>query len=664
MAITIDGLVSGFDTESLVNGLLKIQKQQVDRLTLRRTEVEQKQAVFRGVEARLLTLRADVGRLSRTQNSPFTRQLVAVSDERAVSATATAAAASGVYRLTVNNTARAHQVASQGYSDVDAEITQGTLELRAGSGQVRTITIDGNNNSLSGLASAINSADAGVSASVVRDAAGGASPYRLLLTSTKTGTDNTISLTSSLGPTSGAALQPVFDLNNPVQAATDAEITLGSGAGAISVSSSTNRFEGVIAGLSFDLLQVAAGEELTLTVSRDTEGAVEAVNSFVKSFNDVIQYVDDQSRFNAESGQGGLLLGNRSATGIQQKLRSAVVDVVSGVNGQANRLSAIGITVTDRGLLQVNSSRLDAVVRGDVEGVTLNDVRRLFALDGTSNSPGVSFVLGSSRTKASQQPYQVDISQAAEQASLTATSALAAATVITAANRELSLTVDGATAVVTLAEGTYTRQELADHLESTINSSPDLVGRKVRIGLATDRLRINSETYGQSSEVEIVSGTALTDLGFTAGQSGVGRDVAGNFVVNGQTEAAVGRGRLLSGSIDNGHTADLQLRVTLSSAQITPGVEAEVNVTRGIGAALDQLLGELLLPDTGLVATADEGFSGQIESIQASISRQQAVFDRQQTSLLQQFAALEASLGQLKSTSSFVSAQLAGITSS
>ncbi len=662
MAVTIDGLVSGIDTETIISGLLEIQKTQVDRLTLRRTEIQQKQTVFRGIEARLLSLRTDLGTLSRIQNSTFSQFAVTVSDETAVAATAGSNAAAGVYQLTVNSKARAHQVASQGFADKNSEITTGTFAFRVGSGDVTSISIDANNNSLDGLASAINSSGAGVTASIVKDASGGATPWRLLLTSSKTGAANAISVTNNLANSAGNAIKPIIDLNNPVQAATDAEIRVGSGVGAISVSSSTNQFEDVISDVRIDLLNVNAGEEVTISVARDTEGAVSAVEDFVKSFNAVLQYIDDQSRFNSETNEAGLLLGNRGAIGVQQKLRSAVLGVVPGVNSSVNRLSAIGISVNDQGRLILNKARLENVLAGNVENASAADVKRLFTLDATSTNSGVSFLLGSQRTATSETPYQVDITQAAEQASITAGTALAASTVITSANRVLELKVDGQAATITLTEGTYTRQALADHLESVINSSDKFPGRSVSASLSGNSLKLTSESFGGSSDLLIVSGTALADLKFTAGQSDVGRNVAGQFIVNGNVEAATGRGRVLSGNADNENTADLQLRVTLTPAQVTAGVEADVTVTRGVAASLDKILGDLLKPDTGILATSDDGFDGQIDSIQKTIDRQKGIFDRAQASLLKQFATLETAISQLNSTSSFVNSQLAGIT--
>lgn len=663
MPITIDGLVSGIDTESIVEGLLEIQQLQVDRIELKRADILAKQATFAGLEASLVTLRSDISQLARVQNSPLNGNTVNVSDENALTASASDSAVPGVYRLTVDTVARAHQVASQGFTDTDSEINTGTFDIRVGNGELTTITVDASNNTLEGLAESINAAGSGVNASVIRDASGGATPYRLLLTSSETGTDKEISITNNL--TSGGGTQPVFDFGNPVQAAADAQVTIGTGPGAITVESTTNRFENLIGGVTIDLLNATNGSEITVTVARDTESAVNAVESFVNSFNSVLGFISDRSQFNAESEDAGILLGNRSAINIQQQLQSAVVSVVPGVNSDLNRLSAIGITVSDTGALQFSRSTLENVLNGNVEGAGPNDVKRLFALDGTSDTAGINFVLGSSRTLPSgDTPYQVDITQAATRASLTGTSDLAASTVIDGTNRTIDLQLDGSTATITLNEGTYTRQELADHVEDLINGSSDLSGRSISATLDGDQLKITSDSYGNSSSLLLSGGSALATLGFVAGAAEVGQDVAGTFIVDGVVESAVGSGQLLSGNPENANTADLQLRITLQESQVTAGVEGELTVTQGLGATLDKILDGFLDPVDGRLQTIDDSFNQELESLQTSLDRQQAVFDRQQETLIREFTALESALSQLQSTSSFVSAQLANLQAS
>lgn len=662
-AITISGLVSGIDTDNIVSGLLDIQQQQLDRMALRKTEVQRKQAAFSTLESRMLNLRSDAGVLGRTSSNPLTKLSVTASDSEALSATASSSAVAGVYAMTVNSKAAAHQVASQGFADADAEITQGTFEIRLGSGDVKTITIDSNNATLSGLVSAINGSGSGVSASIVKDSTGGATPYKLLLTGTKTGAANAISVTNNLAASGGTATKPDLNFLNPVQAAEDAEVTLGSGAGAISVSSETNRFDDLIAGVSFELMQVSDGQQVSLTVARDTAGAVTAVQDFVESFNAVLSFIDDNSRYNTSTNEGGVFLGNAGAIRVQQTLRSTIQNVVPGANPLANRLTSVGLSFTDNGRLQFDQSKLQDALNGEIDGVDADDVKKLFSLGGESTNSGISFLLGSSRTKGSGTGYGVDITQAAEQASITGTTNLAASTVITSSNRTLTLDLDGKSTTVTLTAGTYTAQQLADHLESVINDAEDLPGREIKVALNGSRLVLTSASYGSSSKVAITGGTAVTDLGLTTSLTDTGRDVVGSFIVDGQTEVAVGRGRVLSGDPENENTADLQVQVTLTPSQVGSGIEGSLTVTRGFASSLEQVLGDLLDVEDGLLASIDDGFTDQLDSIQASIDRQKATFDRQKASLLTQFQALETAISQMQSTGNYLSSQLANLPS-
>ena len=169
---------------------------------------------------------------------------------------------------------------------------------------------------------------------------------------------------------------------------------------------------------------------------------------------------------------------------------------------------------------------------------------------------------------------------------------------------------------------------MADQLESAVNESTELPGRTIKVGLSGGALQLTSATYGTSSDVTIVGGLAVADLGFTSGQTGTGRDVAGSFIVDGKTETAIGRGRTLSGDPGNANTGDLQITVSLSPGQIVPGVEGTVTVSRGLASSLDLVLADFLDLEDGLLSSVDDGFDGQLKSLQTSIDRQKATFDR------------------------------------
>jgi len=655
---TIDGLVTGIDTQAIIDSMLSIRKTQTDLLTARQTEIKSKQTVYASIKDKISTLRSQAAALGKVQNSVFNSRKSTVSDEAALSATVSSSAAAGVYRLKINSLAQAHQIATQVFTDADSEITQGTLTLRAGSRSPVTLTIDSTNNTLSGLASAINDANAGVSASIVEDGTGA----RIVLTAEKTGTENAITVTSNLGATSGNATLPAFDLGNPVQAASDASVTLGSGTGAVTVTSQTNRISTLIGGVDLNLANADPTKTVTLTVTRDTGPATEAVNDFVSSYNDLMDFLAAQTKYDAGTGTAGLLLGDSEISSIRNQIQSSVLGTVSGVSAQANRLSAIGISVGDTGKLTFNSSKLSSILDGSTPGVTADDVRRLFSLDATSTNSGIRYVSGSSRTADSSTPYEVNVTQAAEQASITGGSTVAASTVIDSSNNAFSLTIDGkSTGTLNLAAGTYTQEQLAATVEKLVNAAPDLGGRSVRVAVVANRLQITSEVYGSASEVRVGNGTANGALGLSGSESAVGKNVAGSFVVNGVVEEATGNGRLLTGKSTNKFTADLQLRVSLTGAQVTSGPEGTVSVTRGIASKLDQLLGKILDPVTGDLKTVDDQFEGRIDDIQKNIDRQKALFDAQEARIRAQFTAMEAAVQQLQGTASMLGSQLASL---
>ena len=84
------------------------------------------------------------------------------------------------------------------------------MQFQIGDGAATTITVDSSNDTLQGLAGAINDANTGLTATVVNDGTS-TQPYRLLLTAKNTGTANAVTITNNLAATGGGAPQPVFN---------------------------------------------------------------------------------------------------------------------------------------------------------------------------------------------------------------------------------------------------------------------------------------------------------------------------------------------------------------------------------------------------------------------------------------------------------------------
>jgi flagellar hook-associated protein 2 len=639
--LNFSGLASGIDSQKIIDGLTAINNRRVQQLTARKAAVVQKQTTFASLEAKLLDFQGQVNRVGRSVAGAFDARTATPSDKDAVTAVAGTTAVPGTYAFTVTALAQANTVASDGFADPGTRIKEGTFAFRVGSGAEKTVTIGPTNNTVQGLADAINNAGGDVRASVIND--GSATPYRLVLTGAKTGTANAISVTNNLTAGTGADINPTA---NSVQAAADATVQLGSGPGAITVRSATNQFTGLIPGVTVTANKADPAKPQSVVVAADTTGASKAVQDFVSSFNAVIDFIDERNNYDSASGKGGTLLGSRDAAELENDLTSVLTAAVPGLGTTANRLSAVGVTLNDKGRLQIDQGKLDRALSGQEPGVSASEVKRLFALTGASSDSGVSFVLGSDKTKPSPagQPFQVNVTNPATRAAVTAASPPAPTVTIDGTNNTFSIVVNGVRSnTLSLAAGTYTPSSLAAAVQAVVNSDPPLQGNQVTVDLSTGQLRITSARYGAASTVEVASGTALSAMGFVGGERAAGTDVTGNFTVNGRTEAATGSGQLLSGSGGNANTDGLQVLVTAAAP-----TTADLSVTQGVASRLGTVLNKYLDPVNGRFETIDNQFAATADGIDKTITRQNQLVEDKTQSLLKQFVAMETAVSKLK----------------
>ncbi len=652
--LKIDGLITGLDTSSIIEGLLEIQQRQVDQLNARRATVLGKKSAFSGIEGRLISIRGALGRLSSFQTSALLDKTVSTSNEDAVAAAATDDAVSGIFRLRVNRLASSSQIATSGFNAADTEIGTGSVSVQVGNTGEVAVAIDDTNNTVQGLVNAINASDADVTASLINDGSG-ADSFRILVSSNKTGESSAVTINSNLSGGQNVA----FD--QTVQEAENAEVSFGSGPGAIVVSSETNRISDLIFGVTLNLKSADPNEEITLTVGQDTEAGIAAVSDFVDAYNSFIDYVNDQTSFNAEANVAGTLLGERSVSQIYDELQLAMTGVVDGLNSQINRLTSIGVSVNNNGSLSLDESRLGDILAGEVDGISATDVGRLFSLGADSTFGGFTFVAGSSDTNAGE--IQVDITDAAQKASITASNIFNDEFVVDGNNSTFTVTIDGVeSSTLTLTEGTYDREDLAAHLQSVINADSELGNRGVVASVVDDTLSITSGSFGSNSEVSLTSGDIWDSLGFdfNGDETDRGQDVVGSFIVDGVVESATGRGTLLVADPGNANTDGLQIRVNISGSDIVPGAEGTLTVTRGLAAGLDDIIGKMLAAD-GIVDNINERYDDTDASILKSIENLNAQIESQKESLIRQFAALESAVSQLQSTGNFLSTQFAGL---
>jgi flagellar hook-associated protein 2 len=360
---SVDGLVSGMSTSSLIQQLLQLERQPQVRLQGRRDAVNRDITNLLGVNTRVAGLQDAAKKL--TEPTAWRPVTATSSDTSAVSVTASPGAPTGNLSFTVNRLARAHALVGTDVVADPADTT--TYDPQGGPFEVNGKAITGmKDGSLAEMVRAINAtADLGVRATAVRV---GTEGYRLQLTATATGEASQFT-TSGLGG---------FDVLSQGQ---DAELVIGE-TNPYTVRSATNAVTGVLDGVTLNLRNAQPGTRITVEVSADAGAVATSVQRMVDALNAVFEENRRLTAFNPDTKRGGPLQGSSLLRSMTSELLSATSSPVTGADlGSAG---AAGISLTREGTVTFDRQAfLDAYAKDPAA------VGRLFYSDDPA-APGVA----------------------------------------------------------------------------------------------------------------------------------------------------------------------------------------------------------------------------------------------------------------------------------
>ncbi len=657
MAISSAGIGSGLDVSSIVSQLMALERRPLTTLDTKEAKLQSQLTAYGSLKGALSSFQSAVAALANP--AKFSAVTASLADTSVATVSASSAATAGNYAVEVQTLAQAHKLKSGTFAATSTAVGSGTITIQFGtySGGVftlnpdkaaGTITIDSSKSSLAGVRDAINAANVGVSASIVNDGTGN----RLVVASKDSGVANALKITvadDDLANTDNSGLsQLVHDAStggttNLTQtvAAQNAALVIDG----ISISKASNTITDAIEGVTLNLLKANTPGTTTLSVARDSAGIQGAVQSFVKTYNDLNKTIADLSKYDAANKRASTLTGEATIRAVQSQLRGLFNASLSTAGGGLSTLSDIGITFQKDGTLKLDASKLGTVLADSTK-----DVSTLFAAVGKPTDSLVSFAGSTADTK--NGAYALSVTQLATQGKAVGGDA-AVLTIGSGSNDSLNLTVDGVAASVTLAAGTYTAAALAAEIQSKINGVTALssAGIGVAVTQSGGVLSVTSNRYGSASTVLITGGTAKADLFGTQTET-AGVDVAGS--IGGNT--ATGSGQTLTGS---GDSSGLALMVTGGAT----GARGSVSFARGYAYELDKLVGKMLENDSLLDGRMD-GINASIKSIGTQREALERRLEGIEKRYRAQFTALDTLMASMTKTSNFLTQQLASLPSS
>jgi flagellar hook-associated protein 2 len=510
-------------------------------------------------------------------------------------------------------------------------------------GSMTAAEVNTGNGSLSSVVEAINSAGVGVSASAIST---GANEFNLSVQATSPGADNTVNIATN-------AFSGIGQLTT-VTAAANAQITVGNGPGAFTVTNDSNDINGLMPGVTIDLQEADPGQQTTISLQPDGQTMATTVQTLVTAANQLITDLNTETAFTPGSGTSAGTAGPLLGDPTTEALLSSVLGALSGSTGtnSAGSAGVVGITMGTDGTLSFDSATFAAAYDANPTAVANS-----FIGGGSSSSPLMTFYESTDATVPSQ--YQVAVTQAATQATDTGMNVPGGNVTVP---EILTISSGQSTADYTTTAGESLSDIAAGLNEAFANS-----GIGVNASVTNGVLSLNSMAYGSASSFSVTStasGAGTTGLASSAGtpQSFTGTDVQGT--INGQ--AATGVGQLLQGATGSSSQGLLVL-VSATQAQLTAAggsTVGTINYSPGIAQSLANVAYAAGNPTDGTLVNAIAGQTSTMSTLSTDIAAWNPILQAQEAQLTEQYTAMETSLAALKSTQSSLTQYMNSNTSS
>ncbi|GAA4410173.1 flagellar hook-associated protein 2 [Advenella faeciporci] len=355
------GVGSGLDLSTLLDGLRTSEESVLSTITQRKSTENARLSAYGQLSSAIEKLQTAA---KAFEGDTTFGQYTATQTGESFSASASSSAVAGSYRIKVESLASTQTLIANGVADkAAANGTGGVVKFTLENGEVKTLDLTGKGTSLQDIAKAINAdKELGLSASIMNDGSG--TPFRLMISTTATGTQAAV---SDITVENNAELGALLDKTGMTeQAATDAVIHVNG----IKVTQATNKLEGVIQGVTLNLSKVDT-EAQTLTVTRNDDKTKSAINEFITAYNNVQKFIKSSTAYTEGAG-GSILNGDNTARTVQTRL-SGIMSFQSSNGGAFKTLSDLGIRTQADGSIKLDEEKFDKALTENRD-----DIAKLF----------------------------------------------------------------------------------------------------------------------------------------------------------------------------------------------------------------------------------------------------------------------------------------------
>ncbi len=368
------GIGSGLDLSSILDSLQTAEKTALTPISTQQTAYTAKLSAYATLKSSLTTFQTANTKLNSADLFTAT---TATSSSSAFSATTSGSTVAGKYTVSISQLAQAQVLTSAVQSSNttalgDSSVSSRSMAITLKDGTNKTIALTSDQTSLTGMRDAINKADAGVTATVIKVSDGS---YRLSVNANETGSDNAV---SKIAVTGDDTLQSIVGYDASASsnamtqsvAAQNAKLTVNN----VDIENSSNQISDALEGITLNLTAQTVGDQ-TLTITKDTSKAssaisawVDAYNTLLDQFNTLTKYTKVDTNTDSQDSSNGALLGDSTLRTIETQLKSMLTNAQSSSSYKS--LGQIGVTTDPTtGSLKLDSTKLSAALDKDAAGV-------------------------------------------------------------------------------------------------------------------------------------------------------------------------------------------------------------------------------------------------------------------------------------------------------
>lgn len=370
-AIRFSGMASGLPA-NIVDQIMEAERMPVKTMEATKTKEDDKMKLVTDLETKINDITKNISELVGTRG--FNSNKLVSADPTIIDGLIDPeTAVTGEWQIEVTQLAQKPGAVSNGFPDKDqTQVGVGYLRFKTNEGR-KDVYLNGNNNTLEGVAKAINTANLGLRAIILNDRVDKENPFKLLVTGLQTGNDSQVEFPTVYMLDGDQDVS--FEQSRPAQ---NAKVKIDG----FEVEVPENKINDLIPGITLDLKQAAPGRQVRINVKEDTEVISGKIKSFVDAYNGALGFIQGQHKLqkNSEGKQRlGPLGGDGLIRSIESTLRGVILNPQHGVSGPVKRLGDLGIEFNRNGTLNFNAEKFSKTLSANPQAVA-----QFFRGDGVS----------------------------------------------------------------------------------------------------------------------------------------------------------------------------------------------------------------------------------------------------------------------------------------